>query len=178
MEERVVFDTPWFQLVARTPHGWTSPHYSIRAQDYVSVVATSPSAGLVLVRQFRPAVAATCLELPSGHLEAGETPEEAAGRELLEETGFRAGRLHLIGRLAPDVGRLGNALWCFYAGNVVPVRPGGEEAGVETVCYRGSLRELLAEPDFNHALHLAVLFLAVARGCLSMDGNLGAERAA
>jgi ADP-ribose pyrophosphatase len=178
MEEKIVFDTPWFQLVAKTPPGWDSPHYSIRTQDYVSVVAVSPSAGLVLVRQFRPAVAAACLELPSGHVERGETPEAAARRELFEETGYRAGRLRLLGRLAPDVGRLGNALWCFYAGDAAPARARGEEAGVETVCYRGSLRALLAEPDFNHALHLAVLFLAVAQGCVSLNGNLGEGRAA
>src|SRR5579884_3346132 len=119
MEEQVVFDTPWFQLVARTPPGWQSPHYSIRTQDYVCVVAEAP-AGLVLVRQFRPATGAAGLELPSGHVDPGETPEQAARRELLEETGYQAGPLRLLGRLAPDVGRLGNGLWCYHAAHATP----------------------------------------------------------
>src|SRR5262249_37303238 len=107
-------------------------------------------------------------ELPSGHVEAGETPEEAARRELLEETGYRADTLISLGRLAPDVGRLGNAMWCFLADGVVPVEGAEAEAGLERVIHRGALSRLLAEPAFTHALHLAALLLAVNRGALAV----------
>jgi len=178
MQETVVFDTPWFQLVAKVPPGWQSPHYSIRTSDYVCVIAVSRPEGLVLVRQYRPAVSATCLELPSGHVDAGEGPEDAARRELLEETGYRAGRLRLLGRLMPDIGRLGNSLWCFYTDDLTRARPGGEEAGVESTFHRGSLGDLLAEPEFKHALHLAALFLALSEGCLSLTQEFGEGRRA
>jgi 8-oxo-dGTP pyrophosphatase MutT (NUDIX family) len=177
MREEVVFDTPWFQLVAKVPPGWKSPHYSIRTEDYVCVVARCPREGLVLVRQYRPAVSAVCLELPSGHVERGEAPEDAARRELLEETGYRAGRLRLLGKLAPDVGRLGNSLWCYFAEEVSRVRPGGEEAGVEAAFHRRSVRRLLGEPQFNHALHFAALLLAVSEGCIPLTEDLVEGRA-
>jgi 8-oxo-dGTP pyrophosphatase MutT (NUDIX family) len=174
MDEEVVFDTPWFQLVAKRPPSWNSPHYSIRTHDYVCVVAVPAEGGLLLVRQYRPAVAASCLELPGGHVDPGESPEESARRELLEETGYRAERLELLGWLAPDVGRLGNRMWCYYAEGVVPVAGHQPESGIESICYSRSLQGLLNEPDFNHALHLAALLLAVSKGHLTV-GPSGEE---
>jgi ADP-ribose pyrophosphatase len=48
---------------------------------------------LCLVRNSRPAVRETVIELPAGTLEPGEDPAETARRELAEETGYRAGRI-------------------------------------------------------------------------------------
>lgn len=46
-----------------------------------------------LVRNHRFAIERTLLEVPAGSIDAGESPEETAGRELLEETGYRARRM-------------------------------------------------------------------------------------
>jgi 8-oxo-dGTP pyrophosphatase MutT (NUDIX family) len=55
----------------------------------------SESPCILLVRQFRPAMNAFCLELPAGFIDAGETPSEAALRELKEETGFIGSVFHV-----------------------------------------------------------------------------------
>src|SRR4051812_25783530 len=86
--DKLVFDTRWFQVVARPFTGSSEPHYVINTTDFVSIIATDTEGRLILVRQFRPAVGRKTLELPSGHVEKGETPEEAARKELLEETGY------------------------------------------------------------------------------------------
>lgn len=169
MKEQVVFDTPWFQLVARQPPLWDSPHYSIRTQDYVCVIALTRSGQIILVKQYRPAVGTSCLEFPSGHVEKGEKPVAAAERELREETGYKVERLQFLGQLAPDVGRLANRMWCFFAANAVPVGTHDPEPGIDTIIYPGTLRQLLEEPDFNHALHHAALLLAMKKGLLALD---------
>lgn len=56
----------------------------------VVVLAHLPRGRLLLVRQFRYAVGEPLWELVAGGMEPGETPQEAARRELLEETGYRA----------------------------------------------------------------------------------------
>lgn len=43
----------------------------------------------ILVKQYRPALGAWTLEIPAGTLEPGESPEEAAIREMVEETGYK-----------------------------------------------------------------------------------------
>jgi ADP-ribose pyrophosphatase len=51
---------------------------------------------VVLIRQFRHAADGFIWEVPAGRLDAGETPEACAGRELEEETGMRARRLERL----------------------------------------------------------------------------------
>ncbi|MEM1903303.1 MAG: NUDIX hydrolase, partial [Pyrobaculum sp.] len=52
---------------------------------------------VILVRQFRPALGLWTLEIPAGTLESGESPEEAAVREMVEETGYMPLKLiHLL----------------------------------------------------------------------------------
>jgi ADP-ribose pyrophosphatase len=170
MEDQVVFATPWFELVAKRPADYDQPHYSIRTRDYVIVVARTTEGRLPLVRQFRPAVSRMTLELPSGHVEDGDTPELAARKELLEETGHIAETFEFLANLSPDTGRLANRLWCFFAADARPAddisfQP---EVGIQPVLYERSLSDLLAESEFDSALNTAALFHAVLLGHLSM----------
>jgi len=164
--DEVVLHTKWFELIARRAPDFSDPHYSIRTLDYVQVVAVNPDGHLLLVRQFRPAVWETTLELPSGHVEPGQTPEQAARAELFEETGHEAGEWSLLGDCASDPGRLGNRLWCFFASDA---RPSGgtaheREAGIEFVIYEGTIRELVRERSFSNGLNRAALLAAVMQG--------------
>jgi 8-oxo-dGTP pyrophosphatase MutT (NUDIX family) len=62
----------------------------------VAIVAVDDDE-LVLVRQTRPGASQRTLELPSGKLEPGETPREAAARELAEECGLAAASYREVG---------------------------------------------------------------------------------
>lgn len=166
-----VFKTPWFDLVEKFTGEGTAPHYSINTSDYVSVFAVTSEGGFPLVRQFRPAVEQETLELPSGHVDQGETPEQAARKELLEETGFTAKELIHVGTLSPDTGRLCNRMWCFFAPNVnrAPGAAFEAESGVEPLVYEKNLRNLLlAEPAFCSALNRAAILMAVAGGYIEL----------
>jgi ADP-ribose pyrophosphatase len=164
IEQRKVFSTPWFEVIAKKTNSgsWSEPYYSLQMADYVSVVALTKQQEILLVRQYRPAIETYTLELPSGHVELGESPEEAAKRELLEETGHLANKIEFLGCLAPDTGRLSNRLWCYFAPDVTPIQPKPSfEPGLElVVCSQADLLKSIAESKFDHALNLAVLLLA------------------
>ncbi|MCX5796750.1 MAG: NUDIX hydrolase [Elusimicrobia bacterium] len=164
---KTVFESRWMRLLAKTYEDLSSePFYVVEASDYVSVLAMTPQREIVLVRQFRPAVGKATLELPSGHVDAEESPEGAAGRELGEETGYKAPRLELLGVLEPDTGRLANRMHCYFAENVV--RDEGlmtEEESLEVIlCSERELIQKIESNQFSHALHLAVLALAKLKG--------------
>ncbi|MCU4139485.1 MAG: 8-oxo-dGTP pyrophosphatase MutT and related house-cleaning NTP pyrophosphohydrolases [Methanophagales archaeon] len=59
---------------------------------------------ILFVEQFRKAVQRSTLEIPAGTLEAGETPESCARRELLEETGYSAERFEKLLSFFPSPG--------------------------------------------------------------------------
>lgn len=160
----VLFESPWCTLVSR-PAPDDKPYYMLELADYVAVVALTAEREMVLVRQYRMVVGRDTFELPSGHVDAGETPETAARRELLEETGMAAERLELLGVLVPDVGRLANRMWCYFAADVrrvaAPLET-GEGITVVTVSEREAMA-MAGDGRMDHALNLSALFLAVSQ---------------
>lgn len=59
----------------------------------VGILALKDPQTMIMVRQFRVAVKETLLEIPAGLVDPGESPQEAAQRELQEEIGKKAGKL-------------------------------------------------------------------------------------
>lgn len=162
----IVVQTEWFVLKAKRGTGFDQPYYVIDTSDYVTVVPVTAQGEVVFVRQYRPALEAFTLELPSGHCDAGEAPEQAASRELLEETGYEALSLSALGSAHPDTGRLSNRIWMFFA----EVRRVAEpEAGIETVLKPiASLREIIQQSELSHALDLSLLMRATVAGLLKI----------
>lgn len=172
-DRQIAFSTPWFDIVAKHVDGDPSPHYTVRPADYIAVLARDTDGRYLLVKQYRPVVEAETIELPSGLVDPGETPEATARRELIEETGHEAGEVEFLGELTPDVGRLGNRLWCFAASNVRAIVPAPAlHDGITLVRYTAdeflaSLRSL----ECHHALNFAVLMLAALKGRFPLNGG-------
>ena len=81
----------------------------------VVILPIMPNGTVVLIRNYRYAIAADLLELPAGTLEKNETPMNSAGRELLEETGYVAGRMQPLVNFYSSPGILTEKMYCFVA---------------------------------------------------------------
>lgn len=72
-------------------------YYVIENADWVAIFCLTRGGHVLLTRQYKHGISEFVLELPAGSVHAGETPRQAAARELLEETGFAAEHFELIG---------------------------------------------------------------------------------
>ncbi|MGI0100521.1 MAG: NUDIX hydrolase [Candidatus Micrarchaeaceae archaeon] len=70
--------------------------YGIYKPDTVAVLPITSSGKILLEEQYRPPLGKKIYEIPAGHLERGESPADAAKRELEEETGFRTSKLRYM----------------------------------------------------------------------------------
>jgi ADP-ribose pyrophosphatase len=163
----VAFATPWFKVLAKSFREGEAPYYSLQLPDYASVVALTTEGRVVIVRQFRPPVERYTLELPSGIMDPGEEPAESARRELLEETGYRADTVEVLGSMDPDTGRLGNRLWACFASNVKRMEGAVPEQGIEVETWTiDELHAAVLDGRFSLAQHVGVVWLAMLKGKL------------
>jgi ADP-ribose pyrophosphatase YjhB (NUDIX family) len=127
--------SPWVQLETITAMmpGRSHPetYHALQQADYVNVLCLHEGGTIVLVQQFRPVLDIWTLEFPGGLRDGEEPPEDAATREVQEETGLSVRELVPLVQTFADVGRLTNRYFGFFA--LVQGEPRTEEAGLEPV---------------------------------------------
>ncbi len=100
---------PWLRVWqdhVRLPNGVEIPDfYRIEMPDWVQIFALTADERVPMVEHYKHGGGMTSLELPAGYIESGETPEEAARRELHEETGSEASNWRYLGRYFLDGNR-------------------------------------------------------------------------
>lgn len=140
-------------------------YHVIRCPDWACVVPITPDGRIVLVRQHRVGVGAITLEPPGGLVEPGQTPEQTASRELMEETGY-AGRVEGLGWVHPNPAILSNRVHLFVVRDAVriadPTFDGhGEYCEVELFT-REQLIAAMRSAQITHVIGLAALSAALA----------------
>jgi ADP-ribose pyrophosphatase len=131
-------------ITAKTQGRW---EYVSRARGIRAAVilAVDEADHVLLVEQYRIPLGKPCIELPAGligdHGE-DEDPLEAAGRELEEETGFRAGRLESLGEFWSSPGMVSESFTLVRAQGLTKVGPGGGTDGEDITVHRVALADL------------------------------------
>ncbi|MEM5947508.1 NUDIX hydrolase [Spirochaetia bacterium 38H-sp] len=121
VEEKPLTDTRIFSLKSvrrRNIHGQESEFCVIDSKDWVNIVPVIEKDGerfFLMVWQFRHGIGELTLEFPAGILDPGETPLDAAIRELREETGYVAECIKKIGEIRPNPAFLNNTSHTFLA---------------------------------------------------------------
>jgi ADP-ribose pyrophosphatase len=135
--------------------------YRIVSVDWVQIVPVTAAGDIVMIRQYRHGADKITLEIPGGLVDDGESPADAAARELLEETGYRAPRLRPLGALNPNPALFGNRLHAFAAEGaelVAAIRNDANEHTTVELVPRARLPQLLSEGAVDHALVVATLW--------------------
>lgn len=165
--------SPWVELIAREVEfspGQAEVYHAVKQQDYLAIVALTPSGHFPIVHQYRPALESFTWELPAGLAEPGEDIADGCRRELREETGYLTRAIYPLGVAAPCSGRLSNRIHSFFVEtgerdiNFVP------EPGISVkLVTAGELAEMIKSGDFISQLHLGSLFLAELRSFITLS---------
>ena len=161
---------PWATLrvdTCRMPDGTEiTDYYVLEYPDWVNVIALTEDNQVILVRQYRHAAGEELLELPGGVIEKDESPEQAARRELLEETGYEFDDLEFLSALYANPATATNKTHCFLAtgGRKTSEQnlDKGEEILIELVSLE-KLKELVLNNEFGQALHTGGIFYALVK---------------
>ena len=171
LDETTVIKDSWIDMRASTcqlPGGMViAPFYVNHLPDFAVVVAVTPEHRVIMVRQYRHGVEKVLLELPAGCIEAGEDPKDGAARELLEETGYKAGSLEFLFKIAPNASNCTSYAQCYLARNVFPAAAQNldETEALEVVELEGEeVKRLLREGGVEQAVHVAALYRAADLG--------------
>ncbi|HXU60225.1 MAG TPA: NUDIX hydrolase [Polyangia bacterium] len=162
---------PWYTVRVdrvQLPNGHIIPKYWISEYPpWVNVVALTEQDDVVLIRQYRHGIEKVAWEIPAGTTDAKDTSlEEAARRELLEETGYGGGRWSLLTTLSANPALQNNLTTTFLAEGVTRLRDAAPEANEEMTVRLTPLAEvgrLIDSGGFVQALHVAPLLMVLLR---------------
>lgn len=120
-----LFRRPWLTVrhdKVRLPDGRINPEfYVLEYPDWVNIIAITENGEFVMERQYRHGLDKTCYEIAAGVVENGETPLEAARRELEEETGYGGGEWKELMLISGNPSTTSNLTHCFLAEGVKKV---------------------------------------------------------
>ncbi len=162
---------PWYTVRVdrvQLPNGHVIPKYWISEYPpWVNVVALTEDDQVVLIRQYRHGIEQVAWEIPAGTTDNADTSlEQAARRELLEETGYGGGRWSLLTTLSANPALQNNLTTTFLAEGVTRLSPPAPEAGEEMTVRLtplGEVARLIDSGGFVQALHVAPLLMVLLR---------------
>jgi len=123
MSRAIVFRAKKFEVALDTsplPDGRTVTRHLILHPGAVAMLPIVDDDHVCLLRNFRAAVGEVLWEIPAGTLEPGEPPDEAAVRELAEETGYQAARWRKLREFYPSPGILSERMYLYAALGLTP----------------------------------------------------------
>ncbi len=135
--------------------------YVLESRDWVNVIPITSDNNVVLIRQYRHGTREITLEIPGGIVERDDSPEEAARRELREETGYQASAMHLLGHVHPNPAFLNNICYTYLARDVSLVgrQEQDEKEDIEVVLRSiEDIPRLIREGQITHSLILSAFY--------------------
>jgi ADP-ribose pyrophosphatase len=150
----------------KLPDGKIIDGFVLEYRDWVTVIALTKEKDVVLIRQYRHGAQKVILELPGGSMENEDiNPEQAARRELLEETGFTSNKFIQIGCVSPNPANQSNLIYSFLAVDAVKTSPQHLDDTEEIEVVLKPLEEVIAmakNGELIQSMQVSAIFFALS----------------
>ncbi|HBJ39047.1 MAG TPA: NUDIX hydrolase [Planctomycetaceae bacterium] len=137
----------------------------IRHPGAVVLLPVLADGRVVMIENHRHSIGQTLLELPAGTIESGEPPELTAGRELIEETGYRAGRFEKLHEFYSCPGICDELMHLYLATDLTAGQPDREatEQIENRIVSREEINQMISRGEIRDAKTLVGLYAFLAR---------------
>ncbi len=147
---------------AKSPrNGAVYDFYILESNPWVNVIPITPDGQVILVRQYRHGIRGLTIEIPGGLVENNDTPEQAAWRELQEETGYSARDMISLGFVHPNPAIQNNECYTFLARDAFKAgsqdQDGAEDIEVLT-CPINEIPHMISSGQITHALVVVAFY--------------------
>jgi len=153
-------------LSERDADGKHGTFFVVENPDWVNVIALTKENEVVLIEQFRHGAEEIVMEIPGGMIDAGETPETAARRELLEETGFSSNEFVYLGKSQPNPALQNNWIFHYLALNCEKTRETAfdeHESVITKLVALSEIEQLVRDDKFPHSLAISAFYFLMLK---------------
>ncbi len=168
--ERSLYESEWMNLRlvdVELPTGERFEHHVLRIpREAAAAIVRDPRRGVLLLWRHRFVTDTWGWEIPGGRIDAGETPEQAAERETLEETGWRPGPLSPLVTYHPLPGAVDQRFHVFLAEGATHEGDPADATEAERIEWvePARVRELILGGEVVDGYSLTALLFALAAG--------------
>jgi ADP-ribose pyrophosphatase len=141
--------------------GFEHDFYISESRDWINIIPLTADHQVAMIRQYRHGSREVTLEIPGGLVEPGDTPEKAASRELLEETGYQAEEWIKIGEVNPNPALFSNRCHTFLARKIEKVHeptPDQTEDIEVILIPLSDIPELIQKGEIDHAMVITAFY--------------------
>ena len=153
--------------------------FVLESSAWVNVIPLTPQNEVVMVRQYRHGIRDITLETPGGVVEADDSPEDAARRELFEETGYEASEMIALESVHANPAIQNNRCWFFLARDVFLAGDQQQDDKEDIDVSIQPLIEiprLIREGEITHSLVLAAFCRYYAESRFDSQGSRTAQQ--